>query len=120
MLGIAPDGRRGRTVELTQLRITQSCTTGWDVSFPIPRLHRIAHREFLRTLRSQTAPASLVEVAEVAEPRTAELTEAVELREVIRKLPIAEGEIVVLHYLQGYNCQEIARIIGAPVAEGGS
>jgi RNA polymerase sigma factor (sigma-70 family) len=85
-------------------------------------LHRIAHREFLRALRSQTrvpaerVMASLEEIAEVAEPRTAELTEAVELHEVIRKLPITEGEIVVLHYLQGYNCQEIARIVGAPVS----
>lgn len=54
-------------------------------------LHRIAHREFLRALRRQTAQASLVEVAEVSEPRAAELTEAVEWRAVLRKLPVEEG-----------------------------
>jgi RNA polymerase sigma-70 factor, ECF subfamily len=77
-------------------------------------LHRIAHREFLRSLRGQRTPASLADVAEASEPRAAELTEAVELRAVIRKLPVEEGEIVVLHYLQGYNCEEIARIVRAP------
>jgi RNA polymerase sigma factor (sigma-70 family) len=88
-----------------------------------PWLHRIAHREFLRALRSQTAATrafgagtpSLDEVADVAEPRTAELTEAAELRAVIRKLPVEEGEVLLLHYLQGYSCQEIARIVRAPV-----
>src|SRR5205823_5710446 len=39
----------------------------------------------------------------------------VELRDVLRKLPIEEGEIVVLHYLQGYSCEEIAQIVRAPV-----
>jgi RNA polymerase sigma-70 factor (ECF subfamily) len=79
-------------------------------------LHRIAHREFLRSLRRQTAQASLAEAAEVAEPRAAELTEAVEWRAVLRKLPVEEGEVLLLHYLQDYNCQEIARIVGTPVS----
>jgi RNA polymerase sigma-70 factor, ECF subfamily len=79
-------------------------------------LHRIAHREFLRFLRSRREQASLDEVAEAADSRMAGWTEAVELREVIRKLPAEEGEVMVLHYLQGYDCQEIAQIVGAPVS----
>jgi RNA polymerase sigma-70 factor, ECF subfamily len=79
-------------------------------------LHRIAHREFLRHLQSKRAQASLEELAEVADTRGAELAEAVELREVIRKLPIEEGEVVVLHYLQGYDLQEIAHITRVPVS----
>jgi RNA polymerase sigma-70 factor (ECF subfamily) len=79
-------------------------------------LHRIAHREFLSAFRGQKAQASLDEIPEVAEPRTAELAEAVELREIIRKLPDEQAEIVVLHYLQGYSCEEIARIVRSPVS----
>jgi RNA polymerase sigma-70 factor, ECF subfamily len=78
-------------------------------------LYRIAHREFLRSLRSQRAQVSLEEVPEIAAPGTAELAEATELREVIRKLPPAVGKVVILHYLQGYSCEEIAQIVGAPV-----
>lgn len=79
-------------------------------------LHRIAHREFLRYLRDRRAHASLEVVAEPAAPGGTAWTEAVELREVIRKLPAAEAEVVVLHYLQGYDCREIAGIVGAPVS----
>jgi RNA polymerase sigma-70 factor, ECF subfamily len=79
-------------------------------------LLRIAHREFLRHLQSKRVQASLEEMGEVVDARTAESAEAVELREVIRKLPVEEGEVVVLHYLQGYDCQEIAEIIRAPVS----
>src|SRR5207249_11013799 len=43
-----------------------------------------------------------------------EWAEAVELREVIRKLPREEGEVVLLHYLEGYSSSEIARIVGVP------
>jgi RNA polymerase sigma factor (sigma-70 family) len=79
-------------------------------------LHRIAHREFLRFLRSQRAQAPLDEVAEAADLRTAGWTEAVELREVVRRLPAEEAAVIVLYYLQGYDCQEIAQIVGAPVS----
>jgi RNA polymerase sigma-70 factor (ECF subfamily) len=79
-------------------------------------LHRIAHREFLRSLRSQRAQEPLEAAAEAADSRAARWTEAVELREVIRKLPAGEAEVIVLHYLQGYDCREIARIVGAPVS----
>src|SRR5262249_47413426 len=67
-------------------------------------LHRIAHREFLRFLRSQRDQAALDEVAEAAGTRSADWTGAIELREVIRKLPADEAEVMVLHYLQGYDC----------------
>jgi RNA polymerase sigma-70 factor, ECF subfamily len=79
-------------------------------------LCRIAHREFLQALRSQRPQSSLEEVAELPSPHLTERTEAMELREVIRKLPREEGEILVLHHLQGYNCREIAQIVGAPVS----
>jgi RNA polymerase sigma-70 factor (ECF subfamily) len=79
-------------------------------------LMRIARREFLRSLQSQRVQASLDEVAEAADARTAELTEAVELRTVIRKLPVEQAEVVVLHYLQGYDYQEIAQILRAPAS----
>jgi len=79
-------------------------------------LCRIAHREFLQALRSQRTQISLEEVAELPSPHLAEWTEAMELREAVRKLPLEEGEILVLHHLQGYNCQEIAQIVGAPVS----
>jgi RNA polymerase sigma-70 factor (ECF subfamily) len=78
-------------------------------------LHRIAHREFLQALRSQRPHTSLEEIGEPPAPPAADWTEAIELRDAIRKLPVEEGEIVVLHYLQGYNCQEIAQIVRAPV-----
>jgi RNA polymerase sigma-70 factor (ECF subfamily) len=78
-------------------------------------LRRIAHREFLQALRGHRPAASLEAVAEVAEPRAAGLTEAVEIRALLRKLPLEEREIVVLHYLEGYRCEEIAEIVGVPV-----
>jgi RNA polymerase sigma-70 factor (ECF subfamily) len=78
-------------------------------------LHRIAHREFLQALRSQRPQGSLEEVAEPPSPPGADWTEAMELREAIRKLPTEEGEIVVLHYMEGYRCEEIAQIVRAPV-----
>src|SRR5947208_1439685 len=49
-------------------------------------LHRIAHREFLRSLRCQRALSSLEEAAEAADTRAAGWTDAVELREVVRQL----------------------------------
>jgi RNA polymerase sigma factor (sigma-70 family) len=57
----------------------------------------ITRREFLRSRRDARPQTALEEAPEVADARTAELTEAVELRAVIRKLPIEEGEVVVLH-----------------------
>jgi RNA polymerase sigma-70 factor (ECF subfamily) len=80
-----------------------------------PWLHRIAHREFLQALRSQHPHASLDDVPELPEPRAAALASAVELRQVITRLPLEEQEVVVLHYLEGYRYEEIAQILGAPV-----
>jgi RNA polymerase sigma factor (sigma-70 family) len=51
-------------------------------------LHRIAHRQFLPALRSQRVCASLEEVAEAAAPGGAAGIDGVELREVIRRLPV--------------------------------
>jgi RNA polymerase sigma-70 factor (ECF subfamily) len=79
-----------------------------------PWLYRIAHREFLRMLRSRRPQTSLEEVAEHAEPRSGEWLEAMELRDAIRQLPAVEGEIVMLHYLEGYDCEEIAQIVRIP------
>src|SRR2546426_7286551 len=78
-------------------------------------LHRIAHREFLQALRSQRPHTSLEEIAEPSAPPAADWTGSMELRDAIRKLPVEEGEVVVLHYLHGYSCQEIAQIVRAPV-----
>jgi RNA polymerase sigma-70 factor (ECF subfamily) len=80
-----------------------------------PWLHRIAHREFLQAVRGQRPFASLDELPDLPEPRAGELAEAVELRELLRQLPLEEREVIVLHYLEGYRCEEIAEILGAPL-----
>ena len=77
--------------------------------------HRIAHREFLQALRSQRPHTSLEAIAEPPSPPAADWSGSLELRDAIRKLPVEEGEVVVLHYLHGYSCQEIAQIVRAPV-----
>src|SRR5919198_5089156 len=50
----------------------------------------------------------------IAAPK-ADWIEAAELRAAIRRLPAEQAEVVVLHYLHGYNCEEIARIVRAQV-----
>jgi RNA polymerase sigma-70 factor (ECF subfamily) len=77
-------------------------------------LYRIAYREFLQSLRRQQNHSSLEELSHLAEPGT-DWTEAVWLREMIRKLPVEEREVVVLHYLEGCTADEIARVLGAPL-----
>jgi RNA polymerase sigma factor (sigma-70 family) len=76
-------------------------------------LHRIAHREFLRSLRQET-PTQLSVVGEVAAPEATGFTEAVALRELLRTLPTEEREVVLLHDLEGYSGAEIAAIVGVP------
>jgi RNA polymerase sigma-70 factor, ECF subfamily len=76
-------------------------------------LHRIAHREFLRSLRHET-PTQLSVVGEVAAPEATVFTEAVALRELLRKLPAEQREVVLLHDLEGYSSAEIAAIVGVP------
>jgi RNA polymerase sigma factor (sigma-70 family) len=78
-------------------------------------LHRIARREFLQALRSQRAQVALEETAEISPQEAAAWLESVELREVIDRLPLAQREVVLLHYLEGYSSTEIARIVEAPV-----
>src|SRR5438445_8263959 len=88
----------------------------FDDRLPLrPWLHQIAHREFLQALREQRPHVSLEAAGEIADSHGAEGMEAIELREIIRKLPLEEQEIVVLHYLAGYEYTEIAQIVGAPV-----
>jgi RNA polymerase sigma-70 factor (ECF subfamily) len=78
-------------------------------------LHRIAHREFLRSVRRES-PAQLSVVGEVAAPEATPFTEAVALREILRRLPAGEREVVLLHDLEGYSSSEIALIVGAPAS----
>jgi len=78
-------------------------------------LHRIAHRELLQSVRGQRSLVSLEELGDVSMPRAAELTEAVDLRVIISKLPLEQREVVALHYLEGYTGEEIGQILDAPV-----
>jgi RNA polymerase sigma-70 factor (ECF subfamily) len=79
-------------------------------------LYRIAHREFLQALRRQRPELALAESADPPAPYAAEQMESVELRELIRTLPVEEREMIILHYLHGYTCEEIASIVRAPVS----
>jgi RNA polymerase sigma-70 factor, ECF subfamily len=76
-------------------------------------LHRIAHREFLRGLGRQRPQVWLEAIAEVAAPQAMEQLEEVELREVLRRLPVDERVVLLLHYLEGYTSGEIAQILRA-------
>jgi RNA polymerase sigma-70 factor (ECF subfamily) len=110
-------GRPDAAEDLTQETFLQAWRSlhTFDDRAPLrPWLHRIAHREFLQALRARRLHTSLDEVAELPEPHAAGQTDAVELREVIRTLPVDEREVVVLHYLEGYNCEEIGQILGVP------
>jgi RNA polymerase sigma-70 factor (ECF subfamily) len=87
-------------------------------------LHRIAHRQLLQALRGRrllpedplpTGEHRLVPqeaVCEVPEPCSVSLTETIELRVIIGQLPIQERQVVVLHYLEGYQHEEVAQILG--------
>src|SRR3954447_22193158 len=110
-------GCRETAEDLTQETFVQawrSLETLQDGGRLRPWLYRIAHREFLQALRSQPPVASLEEVSGGSEPRARDETKAVELRAILAGLPIEEREMVVLHYLEGYNSEEIARIMGVP------
>jgi RNA polymerase sigma-70 factor, ECF subfamily len=119
-------GRPETAADLTQetfLQAWRSLDT-FDDRMPLrPWLLRIAHREFLQALRSRrpathefgTDTRSLEAIAELPDPDTVGWTDAVELREALRVLPAEERELVVLHYLEGYRCEEIAQILGIPL-----
>jgi RNA polymerase sigma factor (sigma-70 family) len=79
-------------------------------------LHRIAHREFLQALRADRPVVPIEDVPEPTESQAGDSREAVELRQIIAKLSVEEREAVVLHYLEGYSCAEIARIVRASVS----
>src|SRR5438034_540728 len=111
-------GQRESAEDLTQETFFQAWRhlDGFEGRAPLRHwLHRIAHREFVRSLRSQRAQVSLEEVGELPAPRGEAWTDAVELRELIEKLPSAQREAVALHYLEGYPCEEIAEIVDTPV-----
>jgi RNA polymerase sigma-70 factor (ECF subfamily) len=78
-------------------------------------LHRIAHREFLRSVRRET-PTSFSVVGELASPEATAFTEAIALRQILCKLPSKQREAVLLHDLEGYSSSEIALIVGAPAS----
>src|SRR5262249_4706033 len=90
-------------------------------------LHRIAHREFLQARRSphlipdcppqlgEPAVVSLEAIGEVPEHSSLGLTETIELRVIIGKLPMEERQVVVLHYLEGYPHEAVAQILGIPL-----
>src|SRR5438094_3553378 len=110
--------------ELTQetfLQAWRSLDTFDESASLRPWLHRIAHREFLQMLRRQRRQpeerrtTSLEEMAESPGSGAAAWTERVELHTLIARLPVEEREAVILHYLEGYGYQEIARILGVPV-----
>src|SRR5881628_3340997 len=65
-------------------------------------------------LRRRREEASLEDMPAVGAAETTLWTEAVELRQIIGKLPAQEASVVVLHYLEGYSSEEIARIVGLP------
>jgi RNA polymerase sigma-70 factor, ECF subfamily len=111
-------GRPERAEDLTQETFFQAWRhlDGFEGRAPLRHwLHRIAHREFARSLRSQQAQVSLEELGDLPAPRGEAWTDTVELRELLEKLPPAQREAVALHYLEGYPCEEIAEIVGAPV-----
>jgi RNA polymerase sigma-70 factor, ECF subfamily len=111
-------GQREIAEDLTQETFFQAWRhlDGFEGRAPLGHwLHRIARREFLRALRSRRSQVSLEEAGNLAAPGAGAWTEAVELRELIRKLSRDQREVVVLHYLEGYDCEEIAAIVAAPV-----
>jgi RNA polymerase sigma factor (sigma-70 family) len=77
-------------------------------------LYRIAHREFLHRQQCRQAALGLDGMVEVAAPDATAWMDSVELREVIDRLPLAQREVVLLHYLEGYSSAEIARIVEVP------
>ena len=111
-------GRREAAEDLTQETFVQAwrrLETFDNRGSLRPWLHRIAHREFLQALRSRHAEAALEELPQALAPHAGDPAEAAELRAVMTRLPLEEREVLVLHYLEGYRYQEIARIVGVPV-----
>jgi RNA polymerase sigma-70 factor (ECF subfamily) len=110
-------GRREAAEDLTQetfLQAWRRLETFDDRLALGPWLHQIARREFLQEVRRRPREASLEAVAEVAALQTGPGTDEVELRAILGKLPRQQREIVVLHHLEGYTSEEVARIVGVP------
>jgi len=54
-------------------------------------------------------------MVDAAAPDASAWMNTVELRDIIDRLPLAQREVVLLHYLEGYSSTEIARIVDSPV-----
>lgn len=74
----------------------------------------IARRQFIHWLRRRPPLPSLEGIPEPIEPRAAAMEERVLLRDLLDGLPLELREIVALHYVEGYTCEEISAIVGAP------
>jgi RNA polymerase sigma-70 factor (ECF subfamily) len=111
-------GRSEWAEDLTQETFLQAwrCLGTFDERASLkPWLHGIAHRRFLQALRARRTETALEGIAEPRDPRNRAMTEAIEWRAMLDKLPVGEREVVVLHYLEGYPYSEIAAITGSPV-----
>src|SRR5438128_6324306 len=92
-------GRPEAAEDLTQETFLQAWRRldTFDDGAPLrPWLHRIAHREFLQSLRKQRPHSSLEDVVEISAPGTGGWADEVALRAIIDKLPVEEREVVVL------------------------
>jgi RNA polymerase sigma factor (sigma-70 family) len=99
-------GRRDAAEDLTQETFVRAWRgmQGFEGRAPLRLwLHRIAHREFLRALRNQRTDASLEQIADPTAPGFAGWTETIELREAIRRLPVAEREVITLHHRKAFR-----------------
>jgi RNA polymerase sigma-70 factor (ECF subfamily) len=111
-------GRREAAEDLAQETFVQAWHSlhTFEGRSPLrPWLHRIAHREFLQSLRSQRPLVSLEDLDEVPQAHAPDPTGAVDLRVIMGKLPLEQREVLALHYLEGYTSDEIARILDLPI-----
>ncbi len=77
-------------------------------------LHAIAYHEYTHWRRAQREHAPLEEAVEVQDEQAEQNLEAVLVRWAIQRLSPEHREVFVLHYVQGFSINEIARILGIP------
>jgi len=85
-------------------------------------LHQIAYRKFLDSRRRRPPPDSTTDLAidpidkRVTDPAVMALLgeDSKQLYEALNRLKPDERHVIVLHYLQGMSCQQIAELIEAP------
>lgn len=84
-------------------------------------LHRIAYRKFLDWRRARSWPTADGDIHEVvcrgASPIEAAMLEEESrvLRQALGRLPTAERDVLVLHYMQGLSYREMARVLDEPL-----